>query len=112
MANTNLKMEGKLAVEIPDKELLQEFCKKHIPSYDATRFELVALRLYNGPSLIVTVYAADKSSHKTVRELRYPVKKFKLEKVPTGDLLFLSRQFNFTLSVPHYDLDDMDVTNR
>lgn len=112
MENKATELSGKVAVSLEDTEQVNLFCSKYIPDFDRQRFEFVALRVYRLSDLIVTIYLADRSSLKTVRELRYPVKKFKVTNVQARDLLFLAHHFNFTVCAANYELDDMDITNR
>ena len=99
-------------MRVNEAQKLEALCVKHIPGYDSKRFAVVALRVFASKEFIVTIYAADKTSNKTVRELRYPVKKFKVQTLSMQELFELVGAFNFTLSVDNYDVEDMDVTNR
>jgi hypothetical protein len=111
MENKILSLEGKLSV-LMDVDLFDAFCNKYLPTFDSQRFELVAFRVYKESRWTATIYAADRESFKTVRDLRYPVKKFKITDVRPHDLLFLLSHFNFTISAQDYEMDDMDITNR
>jgi hypothetical protein len=105
-------LRGKISVRLNESKDLEELCAKHIPGYDRDRFEIVAIRVFASKEFIVTVYAADKVSNKTVRELRYPVKKFKIQSLAMHELYEFVEAFNFTISADDYDVDDMDVTNK
>src|SRR5690349_6486369 len=105
-------LRGKISVKLWEQMDLEDLCIAHIPGYDKERFEIVAVRVFASKEFIVTVYAADKQSQKTVKELRYPVKKFKIQTLSMNELFNFVEAFNFTVSDDDYYLEDMEVTNK
>ena len=91
---------------------LQDLCIKHIPGYEKERFDIVAVRVFASKEFIVTIYAADKQSNKTVKEMRYPVKKFKVQSLSMAELFDFVEAFSFTVSDDNFYLEDMEVTNK
>ncbi len=108
----NKDLKGKIAVKLSDQMDLEDLCVEHIPGYDRERFEIVAVRVFASKEFIVTIYAADKHSQKSVKELRYPVKKFKIQTLSMSALFNFVEAFNFTVSDDDYYLEDMEVTNK
>src|SRR5688572_19302761 len=108
----NKDLRGKIAVKLFDNMDLEDLCAAHIPGYDRGRFEVVAVRVFASKEFIVTIYAEDKLSQKTVKELRYPVKKFKIQTLSMAELFNFVEAFNFTVSDDDYYLEDMEVTNK
>lgn len=106
------ELHGKITVQMDPEKNIEQLCVKHIPGYDTGRFEVVAVRVFASREFVVTIYAADKISQKTVRELRYPVKKFKVQTLSMAELFEFVTAFNFTVHTEHYDIDDMDVINK
>ena len=105
-------LRGKISVKIADHMDLEDLCVKHIPGFEKERFEIVAVRVFASKEFIVTIYAADKHSQKTVNELRYPVKKFKIQSLSMQELFNFVEAFNFTVSDDDFYLEDMEVTNK
>lgn len=107
-----MELKGKLTVEVESLQKVQQLCLRHIPGYDAERFEPVALRVFAADEFIVTVYAAERNSNHAVRELKFPVKKFKLQTMDWQEIYAIVQAFNFTLTTGIIPLEDMDVVNR
>jgi hypothetical protein len=108
----NKDLKGKISVKLFEAMDLEDLCMVHIPGYDKERFQIVAVRVFASKEFIVTVYAEDKQSNKTVGELRYPVKKFKIQTLSMAELFNFVEAFNFTVSDDDYYLEDMEVTNK
>jgi hypothetical protein len=108
----NADLRGKMSVKLDTSKDLEDLCEAHIPGYDKKRFQIVAVRVFAAGEFIVTIYAEDKQSNKSVRELRFPVKKFKIQTLSMAELFQYVEAFNFTVSDDDYYLEDMDVTNR
>ena len=105
-------LSGALNVKLWNNQTLDEFCMHHIPDYDPDRFEAIAIRMYSGKEVIITVYALDKSRQEgsNYNPDKLPVKKFKID--CTFDLVGSFEEFNFTLSTGNYDIEDMEVINK
>jgi hypothetical protein len=106
-----MHLEGKISVDSFASPILNEFWKKHIPSFDPSRFSIVAIRIFSGDEFVVTVYAEDKLAHKT-SETNLTVRKFKIMTMSAGELFSYIKSWNLTLVFPGHDLEKMDVTNR
>lgn len=105
-------LKGKIAVKFFNERHLEELCLKHISGYEIERFEIVAIRVFAGKEFIVTVYAADKNSHKTTSGNKFAVKKFKIENIEPSEILKYVEAFNLTVGDDAYHLDEMEITNK
>jgi hypothetical protein len=110
----NERIKGTITAELSPGKSLEEFCERNFHNYDPDRFEAVALRLYFGKEMVVTLYALDRSrqegSNYDINKL--PVKKFKMFDLSALDVLSFITEFNITLSAGNYDISDMEVTNK
>jgi hypothetical protein len=106
-----MHLEGKISVDSLASPIPNEFWKQHIPSFDPSRFSIVAIRIFSGDEFIVTVYAEDKLAHKA-SETDLMVKKFKTTTISPGALFSYVKSWNLTLVFPGNDLEKMDVINR
>jgi hypothetical protein len=111
---TNERIKGELTVELSPGKSLEEFCERNFQNYDPDRFEAIALRLYFGKEMVVTLYALDKSRQEgTTYDInKLPVKKFKMNQLSALDVLEFISEFNVTLSIGNYDISDMEVINK
>jgi hypothetical protein len=107
-------ISGGIAVKLRNNATLDDFSKKYIPNYDPDRFETIAIRLFSGKEVIITVYALDKFRQEgtTYDPDKIPVKKFKILDIPATELFLLFEEFNFTLSSGNYSITDMEVINK
>ncbi|MDQ3047727.1 MAG: hypothetical protein M3R27_09285 [Bacteroidota bacterium] len=107
-------ISGGISVRLKNGKTLDDICIDNIPEYDRDRFEAVAIRVYAGKEIIVTIYAMDKVRQEGNNFLpdKYPVKKFKLENLPFEKLYTYLEDFNFTLSSGNYALEEMQVLNK
>ena len=115
--NANLvkqEIDGKITIKMRENKSFEELCERIIPNYNRDRYEAIALRLYYGDDVIVTVYALDKSRHEgsNFDKEKLPVKKFKLKGLNLSEVFSLVEEFNFTLNTGNYNLDDMEVINK
>jgi hypothetical protein len=87
---------------------------ENVPDYNRDRFEAVALRLFAGKEVIVTIYAIDKQRQEgsNFNPDKMPVKKFKIENVSVSKLFEWFQEFNFTINTGNYALEDMEVINK
>jgi hypothetical protein len=106
------ELKGKIAVKFFNDLHLEELCIKYIAGYEVDRFDILAIRVFSGKEFILTIYAADKLTHKRTQGEGLAVKKFKIEKI--SPLVFLNyiESFNFTISESGFQLDEMEVINR
>lgn len=104
---------GGISVKLKNNTTLEDFCVKHVPTYDPDRFEAIALRLFSGSETIVTIYALDKSRQEgsNYNPDKIPVKKFKIHTDPASVFDFFE-EYNFTLQVGNYEITDMEIINK
>lgn len=95
-----------------EPEQLSKFCTAYIPGFEPEKFRLVAVRLFCGKEIMLTIYTEEIGSNKTLSNGRYPVKKIKTEIRSAAELLAFASAFNFTVANPEYNLDAMEITNK
>ena|ERR1700761_5762625 len=107
-------LSGSIAVELANKQTLDDFCVEYINDYNRDRFEVVGIRLLLGKETIITVYALDKLRQEgtTYDPNKIPVKKFKLTELEADVLFSYCASLNFTLSTGNYSIDDMEIMNK
>lgn len=107
-------ISGGITVKLRDDLSLDDICMQNIPDYNRDRFEAVALRLFAGKEVIITIYALDKQRQEgsNFSTEKMPVKKFKLQNVSVAKLLDWFQEFNFTINTGNYHLEDMEVINK
>lgn len=104
-------MGGAMSIRFTPDSSFNDYCRSHIPNYDADRLQVLAIRFYYGSETIVTLYAMDKDQlHDSDGEI--PVKKFKLTVNFLKDIFPHIQECNFTLTTGHYALDNMRVINK
>lgn len=108
------KLKGVISVELKEGKTLEEFCEKSFINYNRDQYEAVAMRLYFGKEIILTLYALDKVRQEgsTFDKDKLPVKKFKMNSLPPFDILSFIDEFNFTISTGNYSIEDMEVINK
>src|SRR4051812_21022641 len=89
-------LTGEISVTLKKDQSLDELCSKYIYDYNQDRFDAVALRVFIGKEVIVTLYAADKARQgdSTRDPEKIPVKKFKVEGIPFLELLTYLQSLN------------------
>ena len=107
-------ISGGITVKLRDDLSLDDICMDYIPEYNRDRFEAVALRLFAGKEVIVTIYALDKQRQEgsNFNADKMPVKKFKLENVGVAKIFEWFQEFNFTINTGNYHLEDIEVVNK
>jgi hypothetical protein len=110
----NEKLKGTIAIELKPDKTLEEFCEKNFNNYNHDQYEAVAIRLYFGKEVVVTLYALDKVRQEgtTYHKDKLPVKKFKMNAVYSADVLSFIDEFNFTITTGNYPIEDMEVINK
>src|SRR5947208_3018925 len=107
-SDTDIKddLAGAMSIKFKNASPLSEFCEKRIPNYNASRFDVLALRVYYGREIIVTLFAVDKEhlGKDEYADGKIPVKKFKLQNIHLKDLLPFIEECNFTLTTGMYPL--------
>jgi hypothetical protein len=105
---------GALSVKLKDGKTFEDFCIQNIPNYSPDRFEAIAIRVFYGKEMVITVYALDKSRQEgdNFNPEKMPVKKFKLVSISITTVLSFLEGFNFTLTTGNYPLEDMEVENK
>jgi hypothetical protein len=107
-------ISGGITVKLRDDLSLDDICMENLPDYNRDRFEAVALRLFAGKEVIVTIYAIDKERQEgsNFNPDKMPVKKFKIENVSVPKLFEWFQEFNFTINTGNYHIEDMEVINK
>lgn len=105
---------GGISVKLKKDTSLDDFCAKHLPTYDPDRFEAIAIRLFAGSETIITVYALDKvrQERSNYNPDKIPVKKFKIHTLAPSSVLEFFEEYNFTLQVGNYEITDMEIINK
>ena len=108
------ELGGKLTIKLQPGKTLDEFCEKHFDNYNIDQFEAVAIRVYYGKEMVVTLYALDKVRQEGTNYNinKIPVKKFKTSTFGLTELLTFISEFNFTISTGSFNLEDMEVINK
>ncbi|HEX8515462.1 MAG TPA: hypothetical protein VF868_04625 [Bacteroidia bacterium] len=113
-AMSKTELSGKLTITLNPGKTLDQFCEKHFDNYNSDQYEAVAIRLFYGKEVVVTLYALDKvrqeGSNFNINKI--PVKKFKSTSFGLNELLGFIEEFNFTLTSGNYPLEDMEVINK
>jgi hypothetical protein len=104
-------ISGAISIKLHEGQTLDHFCSAYVKDYDTARYEAVALRVFAGKEMIITIYAVDRSHLNEVqgKGKKLKVKKFKLEHIPVADLFKYLEAFNFTVSPGQYNIEDMEV---
>ncbi|MES2285119.1 MAG: hypothetical protein V4547_05470 [Bacteroidota bacterium] len=107
-------LKGKISLKLQPEKNLDGFCESYFDNYDKERFEAIAIRLYYGKELIVTLYALDKARQQGGGFYfgKLPVKKFKTNAISLAQVLPFVEEFNFTLTSGKYPLDAIEVINK
>ena len=107
-------ISGGFTVKLRDNLSLDDICMENVPDYNRDRFEAVALRLFAGKEVIVTIYAIDKERQEgsNFNGDKIPVKKFKIENVNVSKFFEWFREFNFTINTGNYKMEDLEVINK
>lgn len=108
------EIKGRISLKFQQGKTLDEFCEIHFDNYDRDRFEAIAIRLYYGKEIIVTLFALDKARHggPDFNFGKLPVKKFKTTTIPIDQILPFIKEFNFTLATGKYPLDEIEIINK
>ena len=107
-------LTGEISVTLEPGQNLDDLCERYIHDYNRDRFEAMALRVFVGKEVIVTLYAADKVRQEdSYRNLdKIPVKKFKVPGIPLQELFRFLGSLNCTVTTNNYPLESMEVVNR
>src|ERR1700741_323404 len=105
------ELEGMISVQLEAGKTVDDFCERHFNNYNKEQYEMIALRLYYGKEIIVTLYALDKFKQEETNFYykKLPVKKFKTSVLTMADVLSYVQEFNFTLTADNYSLDNIEV---
>src|SRR4051812_24049715 len=83
LSDVNIKddLAGEMSLKLKPGVSLNSYCAEHIPGYDPIRLDVLAIRLFYGKEIVVTIYAADKDRMERSDSCtaKIPVKKFKRE---------------------------------
>lgn len=107
-------LTGEISVSLAGGQSLDDVFARYIHDYNRDRFEALAVRVFVGKEVVVTLYAADKvrQEDSTVSMDKVPVKKFKITAMPLQELIPYLESFNCTLSTNNYPIEAMEVTNK
>jgi hypothetical protein len=107
-------LAGPMSVKFKTGSPVEDFCAKRIEGYNPERYKVLALRLFYGKEIVLTIYAVDKEhfGRGKYAEGVVPVKKFKLNNLYLRDLLPFIEECNFTLTTGEYPVKDMEVINK
>lgn len=107
-------ISGGITVKLRNGLSLDDICMQNIDDYNRDRFEAVALRLFAGKEVIVTIYVLDKQRQEgsNFDPDKLPVKKIKLQNVSVAKLFEWFEEFNFTINTGNYHIEDMEVINK
>src|SRR3954471_9034129 len=107
-------LAGEISLKLKRGTYLNDYCAAHIPGYDSNRLEVLAIRLFYGKEIIVTIYAADKARIKrsALNPGKIPVKKFKRDFSFLKNMLPWVSKCNFTLITGQYPIEEMEVINK
>jgi hypothetical protein len=105
-------LKGKIAIKFFNDLHFEELCIKHIPGYQIDRFNIIAVRVFSAKEFIITVFAVDKESHKTLHSNKFAVKKFKIENLAPAEFLKYVEAFNFTVADDEFHIDEMEIINK
>ncbi|MCW3072530.1 MAG: hypothetical protein JWO44_2420 [Bacteroidetes bacterium] len=108
------ELSGKLTITLKPGKTLDEFCERNFDNYNSDQYEAVAIRMYYGKEVVVTLYALDKVRQEGTNYNinKIPVKKFKKTTIGLAELFAFIEEFNFTLSAGNYAIDEMEVINK
>lgn len=108
----SLEMYGQITMQF-DHSGLEKLCNRFIAGYDPQRFRVVAVRLFCGKEIVLTIFVEDRLKESAaIPEGKFPVKKIKTELRSVAELLECAGSFNFTVANPAYNIDEMEVMNR
>ena len=102
---------GAISVNFKENESLNTLAAS-LAGIDTEQYQPIAMRLYADKEIILTIYARDRKHPESHWDMtgKIPVKKFKVG-ISLQDLFSSFRQFDFTLLVDGYKVDDFDVSN-
>jgi hypothetical protein len=107
-------LSGGITLKLKQNLTLNDICIRFVPAYEPDRFEPIALRLFYGREIIMTIYALDKSKQEgnNYDPATLPVKKFKLENISVNQLSQFVEEINFTVNTGDHKVEDIEVENR
>ncbi|HMI78672.1 MAG TPA: hypothetical protein VK484_07755 [Ferruginibacter sp.] len=107
-------LTGEISVTLDKDQNLDDLCAKYIYDYNRDRFEPLAVRIFIGKEIAVTLYAADKvrQEDSNIDADKIPVKKFKVPGIPLHELFRYIASLNLTLSTNIYPIESMQVMNK
>jgi len=105
---------GVISIKFKPESTFNNYCAEHIENYNPDRFEVLAVKAHYGKETNVTVFAIDRDrmENSTIRPVKIPVKKFKLNADFIRELIPHFQEYNFTLNTGNYPLEDMEVINK
>ncbi|MES2590590.1 MAG: hypothetical protein V4608_01810 [Bacteroidota bacterium] len=108
------ELKGRISFTFKQNSSFEDFCVDNFDHYDRDRFEAIAIRMFYGKEIVVTLYALDKSRQEgtSFNVNKLPVKKFKTTTLSLTQILPYIEEFNFTLTAGNYSIDDMEVINK
>lgn len=115
-SNTVLKkdLNGAISVVLKDNISLDDICLKFSKEYNPDRLEAMAIKIFYGKELQVTVFSVDKERQEgnNFQPDKMPVKKIKLPISSLQEIAPFIKELSFTLTNGHFPLEDMQVINK
>lgn len=106
------ELKGNISLTFEQNKSFEEFCENNFANYDRNRYEAIAIRLFYGKELVITLYAVDKDRKDRHSSEKLPVKKFKTTTLSLTALLPFVKELNFTLTTSPYTSNDIEVINK
>lgn len=106
------ELKGNMSLTFEQNKSFEEFCQNNFANYESSRYEAIAIRVFYGKELVVTLYAIDKDRKERNDSEKLPVKKFKTSNVFLAAVLAFVKEINFTLTTGAHADDDVEIINK
>ncbi|MFY9307900.1 MAG: hypothetical protein WAQ28_02505 [Bacteroidia bacterium] len=106
------ELKGHMSLTFEQDKSFEGFCERNFPNYKSSRYEAIALRVFYGKELVVTLYAVDRDRRDRNESEKLPVKKFKTSGLSLAGVLPFIKELNFTLTTGAPGSDDIEVINK
>lgn len=108
------ELRGLISFRLNPGKRFGEFCERNFNNYDPDRFEAIAIRFFYAKEIVITLYALDKPRQEgTNYDInKLPVKKFKSNAISLQEFMAFVSEFNFTLGVGNFPVEDIQIINK
>ncbi len=106
------ELKGNISLTFDDNKTFEDFCESNFSNYSRSRYKAIAIRLFYGKELVITLYALDKDRNERDDAGKLPVKKFKSNTLPLAAILPFVKELNFTLITGEPGSNDIEVINK